>query len=318
VTLVALDAAQFAEFGESELARLVELRVERSGVSDAHATSLERETVNRWFDGVGLATGTHLLHVVVDGRTVGTCCFLLNGSDEHREGFVFDMLGAELDDHNVPDLRDALVNLAHNLNVSELMIRVTGENTSLSKVASCGDHQLVATRMICSLRGPAPRASEGPEVLLDPMTDDEFAEFQGQLVGSYAEDLARSGTVSHEQALERSRTQTESLLASGRHSLGHFLFTVRHHGDAVGVLWLFEERSELGARGFVYDVAVDAAYRRRGLGRAVMVAGELFLRERDLDYVELNVFGFNDGARRLYRSLGYQIFAEFESVPLRE
>ena len=56
---------------------------------------------------------------------------------------------------------------------------------------------------------------------------------------------------------------------------------------------------------FIYDIYVDPAWRGRGLGRAAMLLADEEARVRGIRRVELNVFGGNAVARRLYLSLGY-------------
>ena len=56
---------------------------------------------------------------------------------------------------------------------------------------------------------------------------------------------------------------------------------------------------------FVYDVTIDAGQQGRGYGRAAMQLAEEEAKSRGIDRIELNVFGGNDVARGLYRSLGY-------------
>jgi len=56
---------------------------------------------------------------------------------------------------------------------------------------------------------------------------------------------------------------------------------------------------------FVYDISIDPRFQGRGYGRATMTLAEGEARARGISRLELNVFGGNDVARGLYRSLGY-------------
>jgi ribosomal protein S18 acetylase RimI-like enzyme len=58
-----------------------------------------------------------------------------------------------------------------------------------------------------------------------------------------------------------------------------------------------------GTIGYILNVATDPRYRRRGLGRAVVVATVDWLSDRGVDRVELHAS--NDG-EPLYRELGFQ------------
>jgi ribosomal protein S18 acetylase RimI-like enzyme len=81
---------------------------------------------------------------------------------------------------------------------------------------------------------------------------------------------------------------------------------VEADGEPVGELWL-AERPDMSQRPclFVYDVHIEDAQQGRGYGKAAMLLAEDEARRRGLDRVALNVFGRNELARGLYRSLGY-------------
>lgn len=57
--------------------------------------------------------------------------------------------------------------------------------------------------------------------------------------------------------------------------------------------------------GYIYNLGVDEAYRGRGIGSMLVKNAEMFLRERGILAVELNVFKFNKQALSFYQKLGY-------------
>jgi ribosomal protein S18 acetylase RimI-like enzyme len=59
----------------------------------------------------------------------------------------------------------------------------------------------------------------------------------------------------------------------------------------------------------VYDIEIHERRRHRGFGWAAMVAAEDLVRDAGIGEIGLNVFGFNEAARRLYDSLGYRVVA---------
>jgi ribosomal protein S18 acetylase RimI-like enzyme len=61
-----------------------------------------------------------------------------------------------------------------------------------------------------------------------------------------------------------------------------------------------------GERAHVADVAVRDDARRRGVGAALMGAGEKWARDRGLSVVSLDVWSTNERALRFYRRMGYQ------------
>lgn len=75
----------------------------------------------------------------------------------------------------------------------------------------------------------------------------------------------------------------------------------------VGVIWLFTEDRAAGPESFIYELSVHEDKRRRGYGRAIMLAALTRCRERGVVAVGLNVFGHNAPARELYDSLGFAV-----------
>lgn len=62
-----------------------------------------------------------------------------------------------------------------------------------------------------------------------------------------------------------------------------------------------------GHRGWIYSVAVDEHYRRRGIATALIHEAERLLNEAGCPKVNLQVMPDNPGAVELYKSLGYAI-----------
>lgn len=60
---------------------------------------------------------------------------------------------------------------------------------------------------------------------------------------------------------------------------------------------------------YVYDIEIMQERRGQGFGRAAMIAVESLIKEAGGTEIMLNVFGFNEPARRLYASLGYRVVA---------
>ncbi len=145
-------------------------------------------------------------------------------------------------------------------------------------------------------------------VTLEPMTAAEFDRFLEILIPGYAEANVTSGRWDRATALERSRAQTSQLLPKGRETPGHWFFTIvtRAERTPIGVLWFALVPPEQGGGGFIYDIEIDEAYRRRGYAREALLALEAFAKAQGVDHVGLHVFGYNTGAIDLYRKLGYE------------
>ena len=82
-------------------------------------------------------------------------------------------------------------------------------------------------------------------------------------------------------------------------------------GDrATAYAWTMRASSEAGSTGWVAMTGVRPDYRGRGLGRAVVLAGMAYLRDKGVDGVELEVAYENTAARELYQQLGFRKAAE--------
>ena len=144
-----------------------------------------------------------------------------------------------------------------------------------------------------------------PAVRLRAISADEFPEFRRGVEAGYAEDIEHHGGQTHEAAVEKAKADMAAVLPQGLDTPGHAIFIVEADGTDVGRLWLAERASGGRQTLFVYDVDIDDAWRGHGYGRAAMRLAEEEARARGIEYLELNVFGGNEAARNLYRSLGY-------------
>jgi ribosomal protein S18 acetylase RimI-like enzyme len=143
-----------------------------------------------------------------------------------------------------------------------------------------------------------------------PMTDDEFAEWLPRLTDRYAGDMVEHAGASAERARAKAVAEIGQLFPGGKPADGQVVFALETDAGRVGELWFAERDNELTGRAlWIYDIHVDEAFRRQGLGRAAMQFVEDEARRRGVSGIALNVFGGNEAARSLYRSLGYKEFA---------
>jgi mycothiol synthase len=80
------------------------------------------------------------------------------------------------------------------------------------------------------------------------------------------------------------------------------LFLAEREGRIVGFHWTKVETPGVGE---VYVVGIDPGEQGTGLGRALLVIGLRYLRDRGVEEVALYVEEANAGARKLYSSLGF-------------
>ena len=143
-------------------------------------------------------------------------------------------------------------------------------------------------------------------VVLRPIRDDELPEWLRNARVEHARSMVADAGVDPDGARRKVSRDLEALFPEERIADGHAVFIVETGGERVGYLWVGErpdpvDRSTL----FVYDIHIDEMQRGRGYGRAAMLAAEAEAARRGIDRIALNVFGGNERARSLYRSLGY-------------
>jgi GNAT superfamily N-acetyltransferase len=140
---------------------------------------------------------------------------------------------------------------------------------------------------------------------LRPLTADEIAELAPKIEHAYAEDMRQNGGLSAEVARRKAADDTAKVLGDPANAL----YALEHDGERVGHLWVGDRQLQERCVLWIWDVFVDEAHRGRGHGRAAMQLAEEEARRRGLQRIELNVFGGNEVARSLYRSLGYAEWA---------
>jgi len=148
---------------------------------------------------------------------------------------------------------------------------------------------------------------------LRPLRDDEVAGWLEQSRRGYADGIHRHGGVPRAQANAKAVEDYARLIPDGRVPDGQSIYAIEEQGAVRGHLWVADRDGENGGPRhlFVYEIRLEEAARGHGIGRAAMQLAEDVARERGFGRIELNVFGGNDVARGLYRSLGYDEIAVY-------
>jgi GNAT superfamily N-acetyltransferase len=146
-----------------------------------------------------------------------------------------------------------------------------------------------------------------PDVRLRPMSEDEFRAYRAWAVPDYAAEVQRNSGIGDRAASAHAERVFRDLLPQGLATAGNRLLIAEDPatGERVGLLWIARQRREGVAAAWIYDVMVEEPLRGKGYGRSIMQLAEDQAREMGVARLELNVFGDNAVARRLYTSLGY-------------
>jgi GNAT superfamily N-acetyltransferase len=136
--------------------------------------------------------------------------------------------------------------------------------------------------------------------------EDELGDWLDESKREYVRDLVGHAGYSREGAERKAERDFASILRDGRPSDDQALFVIEDQSTgAVGRAWLADREGVEGTHAFVYDIFLEERVRGRGLGRRAMQLLEEEARRRGHKRIRLNVFGGNEVARSLYRSLGY-------------
>jgi GNAT superfamily N-acetyltransferase len=142
-------------------------------------------------------------------------------------------------------------------------------------------------------------------VQLKPFEPQEFPDWIAAQSRAYIEHRVQAGD-DLAVAERKAASTNETYFPDDRPAEGHTISHVVSEDREVGVLWLGPHPDGLTGVAWVWDIEIVEHERRKGLGRATMLAAEIAARAAGYTDLALNVFGFNTAARSLYESMGYQ------------
>lgn len=147
-------------------------------------------------------------------------------------------------------------------------------------------------------------------IALRPLRQEEYAAWDAAHRAEYRRGLVEHLGMALEQAEAKVDRDVSHVLPGGLATPDTWIWAVEAEGRVVGTA--FVGLRDGGA--WLYDITIAEGERGKGYGRAAMTALEDEVRALGHDSIGLNVWGDNEVARGLYRSLGW---AE-ESVHMRK
>src|SRR5687768_4104347 len=132
---------------------------------------------------------------------------------------------------------------------------------------------------------------------LSLMSQSEFDNYLKNAVPHLANEIARARGLSEEEGLKAAKNSFNGLFADGRvDSNDQYVYKLMQGGTQVGVLHFGIKRDKTEPYLYIWDIAIDSAYRRKGYGRQAMLALEKTMQILKVRTVRLNVFGHNEPA----------------------
>ena len=138
-------------------------------------------------------------------------------------------------------------------------------------------------------------------IALRPLREDEYPAWAEAHRAEYEHGLVEFAGMARDAARTKVENDLTAVLPEGLATPNVWIWAVEADGRRVGTVFLGGRGSDL----WLYDITIDAAERGKGHGRGAMLALEEEVRSLGRDSVTLNVWGGNEVARGLYRSLGY-------------
>lgn len=143
---------------------------------------------------------------------------------------------------------------------------------------------------------------------LRDMTEKEYTSFRKQSLEDYKKDKMRANGYTEEEALQISKDSFLHFLPEGFYSKDNFLLMLEDEkNNIVGHLWYCIQGAENNRKSYICDILIYEEFRGKGFGKSSMLALEEHVKKKGILHIGLHVFGFNDIAISLYRSLGYEV-----------
>ena len=152
------------------------------------------------------------------------------------------------------------------------------------------------------------RRADPKRVTIVPMSEAQFGPYKERLLEGYSADLAESVGLPIEKAKVSAKKQIDDLIPKGMKTDQHYFYVIRDVAkNVIGGVWY----AVVDVRGknclFIYDIYLDKGVREQGFGTQTMRWLEMQAKALGLDDIRLHVFGHNERAQRLYKSLGYKV-----------
>lgn len=156
-----------------------------------------------------------------------------------------------------------------------------------------------------------------PVARLTLVTDSEYAEVAALQLKEYGRQLVRAGEVAVEDGAATAAERLQDLSTDRLRPIGYtfFVATPAHESFRIGWVWLSPAPEFIGSgrdhTRWLSQLAVEELHRGRGWGRAILIATEQHCVSIGVEWIWLRVFNWNQLARHLYTSHGYELATQF-------
>lgn len=142
--------------------------------------------------------------------------------------------------------------------------------------------------------------------ILQPMTTEQFLFFTETAIPLFVRNKIQNGDWPAETATENATKAFQQLLPNGKHTPGHFFYSIIYQQQMVGYCWYAIENSAPHTL-YLYEIWIQDDKRDLGLGSSVMQELASLGREQGVSHIRLHVFGINQRVLPFYQRLGFQV-----------
>ena len=149
---------------------------------------------------------------------------------------------------------------------------------------------------------------------LRKMTNTELVKFNKLCI----DDLSEVFSLSMPEVAAKRKAEEEqyALLPKGINTKDHFLFTITQDKKKVGSIWFAKLEKNQKDIAFIFYVGIDEILRGKGFGTSAMEMIEIEIKKIGLNSIRLHVLKDNLAAIKMYRKLGYSIYADYEKYDI--
>lgn len=144
-------------------------------------------------------------------------------------------------------------------------------------------------------------------LVLQPMSEAEYAAFYQTSLEHHVEELIRKENMPPEEAEAETKAELAEMLPEGLSTPDNCLFQVLAEDTGVGYLWFLTELTEGVKQLFLCDFTIDPPFRGKGYARAALAEMEKLALELECKECVLFVENENKAAESLYFQCGYQV-----------
>lgn len=139
------------------------------------------------------------------------------------------------------------------------------------------------------------------------MDTSEFAIFKGRSIAVLAIQFAEDYVENLDSSMQRAEEKFSTYLPLGLQTPGHYFYLLKNEQSVSnGYLWFGEQEEHLRKKIFIFDILVEEKFRGKGLGKWMLNWLEIETKKKDLHEISLHVLGYNQIARELYESMGFE------------